>query len=397
MMRYRTLLLTLLACLLLTPAYASSVSPAAFQALAKAQELVQKSEWQQAHSALDAILSAHAKEPYALATALQLKGYILNETGKHAEALQAFEQVLALGALESSAEQQILYNVAQLLASVGRQKEAAARITTWLAHYPTPTPAQQIQAAWIFLGAQQFAAAATQIEAALRSVEGRPEESWYQMLILALQGTENHASLKQWLPLVIEHYPNNKNYWMQLTSTYLNTQERQKAVAAISTAYHNGLLREESDIRYAVQLYLHAGVPHKAARVLSDALERGIVLSDAKHYEQLADIWFHAREMGTATQAFHKALEHGAGHETSLKLGRMLVQQQEWHAAREHLQRAARSEHERTKSEALILLGMAAYSEGNMAEARDAFGQARRFGKVRRQAEGWLKYLQQEG
>src|SRR5690606_829493 len=146
--------------------------------------------------------------------------------------------------------------------------------------------------------------------------------------------------------VVIARFPAEKRYWQMLSAVYFQEQEERPAVATLAAAYHNGVLTEPEEILHLARLYLYLGVPHKAARILQDALARERLAETADHYELLADSWLRAQELPRAAATLRKALAADAGPETSLKLGRLHIQQEEWGAAQEHLQRAAQSPQE---------------------------------------------------
>ncbi len=373
-------------------AQGATISPRAHEALSQIQTLLQESKWSEADASLRRFIENFSREPFAVATAWQMRGYLLNETGKPREALEAYEKALAFDRLDPSNAQQIRYNIAQVLMSLGRRDEAVKKIDAWLAASDDITPERRVQAAWIHLGAESYRSAARLLEEALSAAE-KPPESWYQLLIAAHQGSENYHALRQWLPVVIERFPQEKRYWLQLSSVYFQLKDDRRAVATLAAAYHNGLLSEERDFTHLAQFHLYVGVPHKAARVLQEALEEGRIEQSARHYELLADSWLQAQELPSAIKALEKALQAGGGYETSLKLGRIHLQREAWSAAVEPLRRASQSPQERTRAEALLLLGMASYYSDNADAARTAFTQARGYAASRRQAEIWLVFL----
>jgi len=397
-LRHRVVVLCITA-LCLTAAHAGpaearapSLSPAAHEALTKAQALLENAQWTEADVVLRRFIEEFSREPVAHATAWHMLGFLLSRTGRDGEALKAYEKALEHDALDAGSAQDIRYNTAQILMSLGKQAQAIERIDAWLAQSAFVTPEQRVQAAWIYLGANAYATAAGHLEQAIQETEV-PQASWYQLFIAALQGTNDHQALKFWLPIVIKDFPGEKRYWLQLSSVYLQLKQDRRALATLAAAHHNGLLSEPAEILHLSRLYLYVGVPYKAARILQDALVNGQIAGSAANYEFLADCWLRAHDAPRAINTLQLALQADAGHETSLKLGQLLTQQEQWLAAREHLQQAAESAHERTRAEALLMLGMAYFNSGDTAAARSAFVQARKLSTARQQADNWLVFL----
>lgn len=85
--------------------------------------------------------------------------------------------------------------------------------------------------------------------------------------------------------------PHNKSYWQLLSSVYFYLNEDREAVATLSAAYHNGLFSQPDELLHLVRFYLFAEVPHKAARVLKQALNQQQIEKTLEHLELLADSW----------------------------------------------------------------------------------------------------------
>lgn len=373
-----------------------ALSPPAHQALSEAQKLLAEERWPEAEESLAAILDRFAAEPLAVATAHQFQGFVLYETGRVAPALAAFEAALAHEDLPLASRRQLLYNTAQMLLELERPEAAVARLEEWLAlageDKAAIEPQQRVRAARVFLAAQRYRSAIDHLLAAIKEVEA-PPESWYRLLIQAGQGAEDWPALRRWLSEIVSHYPGNKLYWQQLAAVHLQLGDEAAAAAALGSAYHNGLLTAAEEILYLVRLLLHTGVPRKAAAILQESLDAGLVAATADHYQLLADGWQLAREQEPAVAALQRALALNDDPAVALKLARLLSNREGWQEAIPYLQQATKSDDEKIGGEAWLLLGMAHHQLAEPAEALAAFQQARRFTGFGQQADNWLQYL----
>ncbi|PTN38777.1 tetratricopeptide repeat protein [Desulfonatronum sp. SC1] len=369
-----------------------TVSHAAHQKLTAAQELLHHSKWTEAESLLEKFVREEAHEPYAQALAWQMLGYLFHETGRHDRALEAFDRVLAGDGLDAPLRQQVLYNSAQLLVQASRPAEAVKRIEAWMEQAGSLSPEQRARVAWIYFGSERHQAAVMHLEAAIRETT-TPENAWLEMLVAALHHDEQYEKLTRWLPRLITRNPEDGRYWLQLAGVYLRLDDQRQAAAVLSAAYHKGLFQTSEDIVRLARMYVQAGAPRKAAHLLEEGMENGRVAVNAEHQELLANAWLQARETRRAACALGQKARNGGDCKTHLRAGRLLMQVEDWSGAREHLELATQGRCERTRAEALLLLGMAAYHEGRMEEARDAFVLAREIPEQRRQAESWLEVL----
>ncbi|MCJ8499778.1 tetratricopeptide repeat protein [Desulfatitalea alkaliphila] len=394
---YRFVLLAWL-CLLapvLAPADTFTVSEGAHKQLTAVRERLNAGQWVEAETLLDQCITAFSREPYALAVAWQMRGYLYGETERPAQALAAFEQALTLDALDPALQQQIHYNSAQLLLVLQRPAEAVRRIETWMAAIADPTPDQRVRVAWIYFGAERYKTAAGHLESAIAAA-ATPETSWYELMVATLHHAGDYNGTVRWLPRLIERNPRESRYWLQLAGAYLQLGKERQAAAVLSAAYHNQLFQEPVEIVRLARFYCQAGVPHNGAGVLEQALDAARLPANADHQQLLADAWLQARETRRAVRVLTHKARNGGGCQIRLRLGRLLMQLGEWGEAREHLDYVIRAGCEgRQGAEPLLLLGMAAYQEGRLETARAAFLEARNRPSLRKQAESWLTMIEQ--
>jgi tetratricopeptide (TPR) repeat protein len=379
----------------LAPADTFTVSEGAHKQLTAVRERLNAGQWVEAEALLDQSIAAFSREPYALAVAWQMRGYLYGETDRPAQALAAFEQALTLDALDPELQQQIHYNSAQLLLVLARPGEAVRRIETWMSAIADPTPDQRARVAWIYFGAERYKTAAGHLESAITAA-ATPETSWYELLVAALHHAGDYNGTVLWLPRLIELNPRESRYWLQLAGAYMQMGKERQAAAVLSAAYHNQFFQEPGDIVRLVRFYCQAGVPHSGARVLEQALDASRLAPEPDYQQLLADAWLQARETRRAVRVLAHKAENGAGCQTRLHLGRLLMQLGQWGEAREHLDYVIRAGCEgRRGAEPLLLLGMAAYHEGRLEAARQAFLKAREVPALRQRAESWLAMIDQ--
>ena len=197
--------------------------------------------------------------------------------------------------------------------------------------------------------------------------------------------------------MLIERRPGKKHYWLQLAGSYLHMNRPRQAAAVLSVAHHTGLLREPADIIRLAQLFRQAGVPRMGCEVLQNALGEQRISGTPENYEMLADAWLQAREARRAARVVQRRAEIQSCCKSRLRLGQLLVELEDWPAARDQLQRAASERCRGVREKAQLLLGIAAYHSGNVEDARKAFAQARQAPDLRGQAEGWLRILDTPG
>ncbi len=393
------MLLAFCPALALAQADKPTVSRAAHQKLGAAQTLLLQENWTQADAVLAEVVREFAHEPYALALAWRMRGFLFNETGRPEKALEAFDKALELDSLDNASRLQVLADTAQMLVLLERHDDAARRMSAWLDQIDIVSPQQRVRAAWIFYEAGRYDTAALHLKAAVQETKqagSRPRDEWYDMLLAALYHGGQYEELIRQLLEVMEQRPTDKRYWQQLAAaqlaaTHLGLNRERQAAAVLAAGYHKGVFDQPEDLVQAAQMLRQAKAPHLGARILEQALSDGRIPATAQNLDLLADTWLQAREIQKAAAVLIQKIAHGEDCATRLRIGRLFMQIEDWSAAAQHLEHAAGAGCAVVRPDALLLLGMARYHQGRLEEARATFAQARQEPKVRRQAEIWLE------
>lgn len=96
----------------------------------------------------------------------------------------------------------------------------------------------------------------------------------------------------------------NRNWWMQLTSLYLKTNQQKLALSSLELAHSNNVDLKQEDLILLAQLYAQNGIPERAARVLSKI---NGVDQNTRLIVQLASYWQNAREWEQARKSWKVA------------------------------------------------------------------------------------------
>ncbi|TVR01245.1 MAG: hypothetical protein EA399_02280 [Desulfovibrionales bacterium] len=373
---------------------APTISHGAHQKLSAAQDLLHAEKWSDADALLEGFLQEFRQEPFALALAWQMRGFLFSETDRHEEALEAFDKALDLDSLDEASRLRVLANTALILVLLGRHDEASRRMSAWLDQADVVAPEQWVRAAWVFFEAERYEAAARHLKTAIQELlqaGSKAPLEWYDMLLAALHHDGQYAEMIRLLPGIMEQRPNDKRYWQQLAAAHLQLNQERRAAAVLAAGHHKGVFNQPQDIIQVTQMLRQAETPHLGARILEQALNNGQLRSTKDNLNLLADAWLQAREIQKAATILVQKVEQSEDCATRLRIGRLFVQIEDWSAAAGQLEHATGARCAEVRPDALLLLGMAAFHQGRMEEARKTFTQAREEPRVRLQAEIWLE------
>ncbi|NNE06515.1 MAG: tetratricopeptide repeat protein [Xanthomonadales bacterium] len=336
---------------------------------------------------------------YLKAIIQQLIGQVQWARENYDAALKGFEDAVRLNALPDNTHYSLMYQIAQLYYMKERYNDALKSLDVWFCK----APAEKIKSSAYVLKASIFAAkedwrnVIPSIEQAI-GMEDEPKEAWYNLKLASHLELDQKPQARDTLKILIKHWPNKKIYWIQLSNIYFQLENDPEALAVSALAYKKNLLDKQADFLYLSNLYSVREVPYKAAAVLQDGIERGIVEATEKHWTMIADAWYSAEEMENALAAYVEAGAAADDGDIDLRRGYILIDMERWEDARDALKMAIEKGgiNERQEGEAHLMVGMAEFSLGNYDDASAAWGRAMRFDRSKKAAEQWMAHLREE-
>jgi tetratricopeptide (TPR) repeat protein len=330
---------------------------------------------------------------YDQAVVFQNLAYLFVSTDKFSTAIKYFELALNANALPSDVEHSLLFNLGQLQLAEKKYKQGIANVEKWLKNEPNPSSDNYVLLASAYYQIKQYKQVVNYISKAIKK-DKKPEESWYQMLLSAhLELKQYNAAIKV-LETLITRYPQNKQYWQQLSYLYFEQKKETRAIA-VSALVEKLALGDRQTVLNLVDMYRYLHVPFKAANVLKEAMDKGVVDKSFKHLEKLADSWLAAREVENAVDVLTQMTALDESGETDLKLGRVFVGVEQWQRAIEPLANSLEKLDSSERGLPHLLLGTAYFYLNKPEQAEKMFKQALQYKDYRVQAHQWLTHLAQ--
>ncbi len=345
------------------------------------------------------IMTRRARGKYLKATLFQMMAQVEWARSNFDSALTNFEQAVDLNALPNNIHFALMYQIAQLYYMQERYDDALDKLDLWMCKVPPEKikPASWVLKASIYAQKQDWRNVIPAIETAISMAE-KPKEAWYQLKLASHFELEQFPKAAQTLEVMIQSWPDKKDYWLQLSQIYYKLKKDDEALSVIGLAYRRNMLDKQSDIMYLSNLYSNRDVPFKAAKVLQKGLEDGIVATNKRHWTMVADNWYAADEMENALLGYENAGKESTDGDIDLRRGYILVDLERWEKAVEALEAAVEKGgfNDRKTGEAYILLGMSHFNLGNWTQASTAWGGARKYTKSKKAAQQWMNHMREE-
>jgi tetratricopeptide (TPR) repeat protein len=363
--------------------------------LLAANERLGEDDYAGALEIVDALAQRRRLGPAELAQIHRFRGYIFVNQGKSGPAAAEFEKSLAQDAIDRAAEQSMRYSLAQIYTQLGRYDEALRVIDVWFASEESPKPSAFYLKAMILVQQEKFAEA---VEPARIAVERSPEpkESWLQLLVAIYGNLKDYPNVAATLEKLVALSPGKKLYWMQLAAVQNHLERDARAVATLQLAHRGELLDDDKEFRQLARLLYLNQLPFQCARVVEDALASGKVKPDADSYQLLANCYLAAREAEEALAPLARAAELSEDGDMDVLLGQLHLQREEYAPALAALKTALGKASPAQRGQVQLLIGVAQLGAERFDEAELSFRAASGDAKVRRAAESYLKFVQEQ-
>lgn len=368
-----------------------AVRPWASKRIERLHEDLRDEKLEYVFETLDEMKSNHRLNSHEKALMWQGYGYAYLASEDYKKAADALARCIETQGLPFTSELAARYNRAQLLVMLEQPQAAIAEFDIWFVHAKKPSPTAYYMAAMAYMQDGQPRLAVEYVDRAIATASA-PKEAWLQLKNAMLVEEKDYEAAEAVLGRLIELYP-KKAYWMQLAAIYSQTDRQDRALTTLEMVYMQGMLDEESERLTLAQMYLFNQIPYRAAEVVRDGLDAGVVKESARSWQLLADSWLHARERDRALVAMRKAAELAEDGNVYVRLAQLLVGREEWSEARHALEHAVDKGNLRHPGHAQLLLGIANVNEQRWGPARRALSAAKRDEKTQKAAEYWLSQL----
>jgi tetratricopeptide (TPR) repeat protein len=236
------------------------------------------------------------------------------------------------------------------------------------------------------------------VEPAQIAVErvAQPKESWLQLLVAIYGNLKDYPNVAVTLERLATLNPGKKLYWIQLAAVHNHLDQKEKALAALRLAHEAELLTEDVEFRQLARLLYLEELPFQCAQLIEEAIEEGTVKPDADAYGLLSNCYLAARESDEALEPLAKAAELSSDGETYVLLGQLLLQREEFAPALSTLAQALEKVQPERRGAVQLLIGVAQLGSERLDDAERAFRAALNDEKVRRAAESYLRFVEEQ-
>lgn len=373
---------------------AGLLSESTYNRLVKIQELMAAEQHNEAIAALNALLPKAQADPYEYAVVSQNLGYAHIGKEDFRGAIPHFAKSIELRSLPIQQENQMVFTLAQLYMQIEQYGRTVSMLEDWFktAENPPVNAYITMANAMSLTTPPRWRDAKPYAERAIQKSE-RPQESYYKLLLAINYELKDFRACAEVLESMLNYWPDNAKYWEQLVGMHMELNNDKQALAAMTIAYRKGMIKDEKQLTNLARLYILNAAPYEGGEVLAKGIADGVVKPTDKIYALMAEAYIQAREWGKATDTLNKGGGLAADGEMFVRKAQIHVQQLEYKAAMEAVDKAFAKGNLKKPGVAYMIQGRAAAESKNFDIAQRAFLKAREFEDVRNGARSWLDYI----
>ncbi|MFV8818656.1 tetratricopeptide repeat protein [Haliea sp. E17] len=388
-----------------TPALRAKV----YEKLSEAQVAAEAKDMKTAQKLLDELIGAGGKNElnsYELANVWNMYAFIYYERGDYANALKAYERVIAQPDIPLAMEINTRFTVAQLYFVQEQWQKGINALNEWFKMTDSPNPDAYVLLAQGYYQLKDYDKALSNVEKAISmhnqrqadkpAAERKPaKEQWYNLARFLYFEKNDVKNTVAMLEILLTYYP-KKDYWVQLSHMYGEQKKEKEQLAAMDTAYVQGVLDKGTEQVTMAYLYLNGELPYYAAKVMDKGLKDGSIEDTSKNWEITGGAWRQAQEVDKSIPAMEKAAAKSDSGELYARLGNIYLDGDQNEKAIDAINKGLSRGGVRRPDTARLVLGMAYFNTKQYAKARDAFQAAAKDKRSQEYASQWIKFMDSE-
>lgn len=374
---------------------AQAVSKEVYERIQKAQEMVDAKNYNGALKTLNNLYNPDKLTEYEQANVLNYIGFVYYNKDDTKNAIRTYEKMLAIPTLEPQLAKQTTFTMAQLYTMEEQYGQALNTLDKWFVLETNPAPDPFILRAQILYNLNRFKEMVSPIENALRIARERnlpAKENWYGLLNFAYFNQENYEKVRDIQIILLENWPKAR-YWKSLAGAFTELGQDEKLIYAYDAAHTQGMLEKDTEFVTMAQLYLQAEVPYKAATLLEEKMNAGIVPKSEKNYRLLSQSWMLAQEDKKAIPALQAAAALATHGELDQRLANAYLNIGNYSECVKSANNAVRKGGLKNPDNMQISLGMCLYNLRRYSDAKAAFRKASETPRSVRTADQWIRVI----
>ena len=288
------------------------------------------------------------------------------------------------------------YTIAQLYFVQENWKQGVDALLQWFDMTENPNANAYVLLSQGYYQVKDYDKALKNVETAIDMYKAKnklPKEQWYNLARFLYFEKNDINKTVDVLEELLTYYP-KKQYWVQVSHMYGEQQKEKEQLAAMETAYVQGMLDKGTEQVTMAYLYLNADVPYKAAKVMDKGLKDGSIDDKSKNWEIAGSAWRQAQEVDKSIPAMEKAAARSDEGELYARLGNIYLDGDQHKKAITAINKGLQKGGVKRPDNARLVLGMAYFILGEVQQALGTWEEGLAYENGRCELEPYIDYAE---
>jgi len=360
--------------------------------ISRALEKLAEENYAEAIDLLKKLLES-SKNQNVQATVARYIGIAYAQQNNTKDATVYFTKALDLGKgyLQHKELQDLTQNVASMHYSNENKKESLRFLERWLKN--SKVDSSQV---YLLYGAILFDSGRLRESVCpaywAAKVAKKPQKNAFGILLNAHFEFKDFKGTIAILKQLILDFPQEKRYWRNLTSVYVQEDQIDEALAVMEMFYVQGLMETENDYKQLSAVFAYSDIPYRTATILKEGIEKGVVKDTEKNWKNVASNFHVASELGLAIKAYERSASKSSHGENDVKQAELLADSSKYKKAIQVFDKAIKKGGVKDLGKVYFRKGIAYLELKQFNSSIASFGKATKYKKWRRQAVQYTSY-----
>lgn len=358
-----------------------------------------KAQLNQLTKDLRGYIDTSCKSSYEKSQVWNLRGYAYYSLDRYPDAITSYKKMLAEPEVDERQKVSTRYTVAQLYLMQEDYRNAAEQLELWMKETTLVTAEGKVLLAQAYYQLNRKADALKLVNGVINDAENKgitPKEGWWSLQRVLYYERKDYKTVVSILKKLVTHYP-RVSYWKQLGGMYAELEQEMNHLVTADLVYLQKGADKENQLIGLAYLYLGAGVPYRAARIIEDGMKAGIIEETGKNLELLGNAWQSAADTKRAAPVLERAAKMSDKGNVWARLAGVYLDGDQnakaVQAARKALQKGDLKRPEMTQ----MTLGSALINLHCYNDAVQSFKKAKKVKTSEKAAGQWIRYASGEG
>jgi tetratricopeptide (TPR) repeat protein len=341
--------------------------------------------------ALAILTDITAKKDYDKAFVNYFTGQMYAMKGDAKKAISFLEKAVAPDILNESDHGNTLKLLADLQMQEKQYKLAIKNYHAWMDFTGKEDGGVWTRIANAYYETKQLAKVIAPADKAIAAYGDKQNQNPYVLKVTSFYERKMYKEAVKVLEIVVQLFPEKKQWWTQLGQFYALIENYPKALATLDLAYKQGYLEKESEFRLLANLFQQSDVPYIAASIYEKHIDSGEMKRDDKNIASLANAWHAAQHIDKAAKYYGELAKITGDAKHYNKQGSLLKQDEQYKKAVKALNKAIELGI-KDKGRTYMSIAEAHFYLGEYKQAYKAFKNAEKDPKTRKYAKSWLSH-----